>query len=102
LNFSIEKIKEQRTQELYNERANAPDPDCPIGHVRIDEEKRLSTLRQLELTRAEFEKKMSHLPIRNDSLTLRRAKEELEKKIIEADEAIKIFSKPKVFMRSEE
>ncbi|CAF1967474.1 unnamed protein product [Rotaria magnacalcarata] len=98
----IEKIKEQRTQELYNERANAPDPDCPIGHVRIDEEKRLSTLRQLELTRAELEKKMSRLPIRNDSLTLRRAKEELEKKIIEADEAIKIFSKPKVFMRSEE
>ena len=48
--FSIEKIKEQRTQELYNERANAPDPDCPIGHVRMDEEKRLSTLRQLELS----------------------------------------------------
>jgi len=45
---------------------------------------------------------MSHLPIRNDSLTLRRTKEELEKKIIELDEAIKIFSKPKVFLKMEE
>ncbi len=54
------------------------------------------------LERAELEKKMSHLPIRNDSLTLRRTKEEVEKKIIELDEAIKIFSKPKVFIKAEE
>ncbi len=54
------------------------------------------------LGRAELEKKMSHLPIRNDSLTLRRTKEELEKKIIELDEAIKIFSKPKVFVKLQE
>lgn len=54
------------------------------------------------LERAELEKKMSHLPIRNDSLTLRRTKEELEKKIIELDEAIKIFSKPKVFIKAEQ
>jgi len=54
------------------------------------------------LDRAELEKKISHLPIRNDSLTLRRTKEEIEKKIIELDEAIKIFSKPKVFVKSEE
>lgn len=45
---------------------------------------------------------MSHLPIRNDSLTLRRTKEELEQKIIKADEAVKIFSKPKVFVKIEQ
>ena len=56
----------------------------------------------LILDRTELEKKMSHLPIRNDSLTLRRTKEEIEKKIIKLDEAIKIFSKPKVFVKMEE
>ncbi|CAF1046950.1 unnamed protein product [Rotaria sordida] len=95
----IEKIREQRTQEINDERANAPDPDCPLGHVKIDNDKRLSTLRQLQLNRIELEKKLSHLPIRNDSLTLRRTKEEIEKKIIELDEAIKIFSKPKTVKR---
>ncbi|CAF1302589.1 unnamed protein product [Rotaria sp. Silwood1] len=98
----IEKEKEERAREIEYEHVNAPDPDCPIGHVKIDDDRRLSTLRQLELNRAEFEKKLSHLPIRNDSLTLRRTKEEIEKKIIELDEAIKIFSKPKVFAKLEE
>ncbi|CAF3583025.1 unnamed protein product, partial [Adineta steineri] len=98
----IEKIKERRAQNIYEERANAPDPECPFGHVKIDNDRRLATLRQLELNRADLEKKLSHLPIRNDSLTLRRAKEETEKKIIELDEAIKIFSKPKVFVKIEE
>ncbi|UJR26638.1 hypothetical protein I4U23_007956 [Adineta vaga] len=98
----IEKIKERRAQEIYEERANAPDPDCPYGHVRIDNDRRLATLRHLDSNRAELVTKLSHLPIRNDSLTLRRTKEELEKKIIELDEAIKIFSKPKVFVKIEE
>ena len=29
---------------------NTPDPDCPYGRVKIDNDKRLSTLRQLELS----------------------------------------------------
>lgn len=54
------------------------------------------------LDRAELEKKFSHLPIRNDSLTLRQTKEDIEKRIIALDEAIKIFSRPKVFIKNEE
>ncbi|CAF1590974.1 unnamed protein product, partial [Didymodactylos carnosus] len=46
--------------------------------------------------------RLGHLPIRNDSVTLRKTKEDLEKKIIELDEAIKIFSKPKVFIKIDE
>ena len=49
-----------------------------------------------------MEKKLAHLPIRNDSVTVRRAKEEVEKKIVELDEAIQIFSRPKVFIRVED
>jgi hypothetical protein len=56
----------------------------------------------LSLDRTELEKKISHLPIRNDSLTLRRTKEEIEKNIVKLDEAIKIFSKPKVFVKIDE
>jgi len=49
--ISIEKFKNKRAQEIYEERINAPDPDCPFGHVKIDNDKRLSTLRQLELSK---------------------------------------------------
>lgn len=52
--ISIEKIKEKRAQDLYEERANAPDPDCPVGHVRIDNDRRMSTLKQLELSKEFF------------------------------------------------
>ncbi|UJR22451.1 hypothetical protein I4U23_025509 [Adineta vaga] len=98
----IEKIKEKRDENAYQTRANAPDPDCPPGHKKIDNQKRLSTLQQLQMNRNELEKNLHHLPIRNDSLILRRTKEDIEKKIVELDEAIQIFSKPKVFMKINE
>ena len=44
-------MKDKRNQELYYERANAPDPDCPIGHVKIDNDQRLSILQQLQLSK---------------------------------------------------
>ncbi|CAF2641420.1 unnamed protein product [Rotaria sp. Silwood2] len=98
----IEKIKEKRDEDLYQARINAPDPDCPPGHVKVDNNQRMSTLSQLQSNRTELEKKLCHLPIRNDSVTLRRTKEDIEKKIVELDEAIQIFSKPKVFIKMDE
>jgi len=54
------------------------------------------------LDRTELQKKLSQLPVRNDTVTLRRTKEDIEKKIVELDEAILIFSKPKVFIKLDE
>jgi hypothetical protein len=117
--ISIERIKERKVQDIYENQMNAPDPDCPTGHVKIDNNQRSATLKQLHasemllvayrssahpcsyLDRTELENKLGHLPIRNDSATLRRTKDTIEKKIIELDEAINIFSKPKVFIRLE-
>lgn len=56
----------------------------------------------MNLDRSVLEKRLAQLPIRNDSVTLRRTKQEIEKKIIELDEAIQIFSKPKVFLKIDE
>lgn len=54
------------------------------------------------LDRTELEKKLLRLPIRTDTLTLKRTKGDIEKKISELDEAIEIFSKPKVFIKVDE
>ena len=56
----------------------------------------------VNLDRSILERRLCQLPIRNDSLTLRRTKEEIEKKLVELDEAIQIFSKPKVFLKIRE
>lgn len=42
---------------------------------------------------------MNCLPIRTDTFRIKQTKNELEKKLTELDEAIKIFSKPKVFVK---
>ena len=44
---------------------------------------------------------LNSLPIRNDTLKLKTTKSDMEKRLVELDEAIKIFSKPKVFIRVE-
>jgi hypothetical protein len=54
------------------------------------------------LDRTELQKKLSQLPVRNDTVILRRTKEDIEKKLVELDEAILIFSKPKVFIKMDE
>ncbi|CAF3233068.1 unnamed protein product [Rotaria socialis] len=98
----IEKIKEKRDQDRQKVRASAPDPECPPGHVKVDKEEHKSTLTKLQANRIELENKLGHLPIRNDSLRLRRAKEDIEKQLVALDEAIEIFSKPKVFIKIDE
>ena len=39
------------------------------------------------------------LPLRNDTFRIRTCKQELETKLAELEEAIKIFSRPKVFVK---
>ena len=48
---------------------------------------------------AELARQISCLPIRTDTLTMRNKKQELDRKLAEVEEAIKIFSRPKVFIK---
>lgn len=42
---------------------------------------------------------LNSLPIRDDTFRIRQTKAEYEKRLAEIEEAIKIFSKPKVFVK---
>jgi hypothetical protein len=50
--ISIEKIKEKRDEDNYQARVNAPDPDCPPGHVKVDKNQHVSTLQQLQFSKS--------------------------------------------------
>ena len=45
---------------------------------------------------------LNTMPIRTDTLKLQKTKADIEKRLVELDEAIKIFSKPKVFVKINE
>lgn len=47
----------------------------------------------------ELNNQLACMPVRNDTLTIRRKRDELERKISEVEEAIKIFSRSKVFVK---
>lgn len=49
--FSIEKIKEKRDEEIYGALSNAPDPECPPGHTKVDNRQRVATLEQLTISK---------------------------------------------------
>ena len=48
---------------------------------------------------ADLHKQLATMPIRTDTLRVRTRRETLERKIGEVEEAIKIFSRPKVFVK---
>lgn len=45
---SIEKLKEKREQQRQEAIRNAPDPECPPGHVLVNNEERKTTLAKLK------------------------------------------------------
>lgn len=91
--------KEQRAQEEAAKRASQPDPDMPPGHRKMADEERHETLKRLQESQQQLLLQLGQLPVRSDTLTLRRRKEEIEGRLAEVEEAIKIFSRPKVFVK---
>jgi len=56
-------------------------------------------LRLLFVERQALLDELSSMPIRNDTLRIRTKREELEQKLNKVEDAIKIFSRPKVFVK---
>jgi len=95
------KRKEQWAVDAREKELNKPDPDCPKGHRRVSEQERRKVLENLRKAQQEFEKELLALPVRQcDTLKYKQKKMELEVKLNEIDEAIKTFSKKKVFVRT--
>ncbi|ELU06523.1 hypothetical protein CAPTEDRAFT_166725 [Capitella teleta] len=95
----LESRKKQWKEEEAERIASIPDPEMPVGHRKMEDHERKDTLQKLRQTQKELLTQLGHLPIRTDTLTVRKRKEEIETKLSEIEEAIKIFSRPKVFVK---
>lgn len=72
---------------------------CPAGHVTLPDNERKETLRMLRKSFAELVNELNKMPVKTDTLRMRNRKMELEKQLAKLEEGIKVFSRPKVFVK---
>nr|XP_004661620.2 enkurin domain-containing protein 1 isoform X1 [Jaculus jaculus] len=91
-------------RDLWRREAEArqhsqPDPSMPPGHTRMPENERLETLNNLLQSQSQLLRELVLLPAGADSLKAKGHRAELDRKLVQIEEAIKIFSRPKVFVK---
>ncbi|XP_070820832.1 enkurin domain-containing protein 1 [Chaetodon trifascialis] len=95
----LEDRKKQWHKEEEERRRNAPDPTAPAGHTLMPENKRQETLKSLKETHRSLVTELLSLPLKADSLSVRSRRAHLDCRLSEIEEAIKIFSRDKVYMK---
>uniref|UniRef100_A0A0B8RUH3 Enkurin domain-containing protein n=1 Tax=Philothamnus irregularis TaxID=1899461 RepID=A0A0B8RUH3_9SAUR len=91
--------KDHWRKEAEERLRNTPDPDTPPGHAMMPESQRLETLKNLKESQEKLLKELLLLPVRIDTLSVQTRRVSLEKKLSQIEEALKIFSRPKVFVK---
>ncbi|XP_070761141.1 enkurin domain-containing protein 1 [Enoplosus armatus] len=95
----LEERKEQWHKEEEERRRNLPDRTIPAGHTLISESERQETLKSLKETHRSLVTELLSLPLKADSLSVRSRRAHLDCRLSEIEEAIKIFSREKVYIK---
>ncbi|XP_066249138.1 uncharacterized protein [Euwallacea similis] len=75
------------------------DLECPSGHILLPEEERKETLRVLRQSYADRIQELNMMPVRNDTLKMKKRKVEIEEELKRIDGGIKVFQRPKVYVK---
>ncbi|XP_071776055.1 enkurin domain-containing protein 1 [Centroberyx gerrardi] len=97
----LEERKEQWRKEEEEKRRNAPDPTIPAGHTLMSERERQDTLQSLKESHRSLVRELLSLPVRADTLSVRSRRAQLDRRLSEMEEAIKIFSRDKVYIKTD-
>nr|XP_019954705.1 PREDICTED: enkurin domain-containing protein 1 [Paralichthys olivaceus]XP_019954706.1 PREDICTED: enkurin domain-containing protein 1 [Paralichthys olivaceus]XP_019954708.1 PREDICTED: enkurin domain-containing protein 1 [Paralichthys olivaceus] len=95
----LEERKEQWRKEEEERRRNTPDPTAPAGHTLMPESERQETLKSLKETHRSLVTELLSLPLKADNLSIRSRRTQLDCRLSEIEEAIKIFSRDKVYIK---
>lgn len=87
-------IKDRKQEESVE-----VDEPCPPGHVLLPEEERKETLRVLRQSYADRIQELNTLPVRSDTLRIKKRKMEIEEELKTIDGGIKVFQRPKVYVK---
>lgn len=69
------------------------------GMRLLDESERLETLATLQRNRAELERALQSLPLKIETVGQIRRRDEMEKRMREIEEGLRVFSRPKVVVK---
>lgn len=97
----LEDRKEQWRREEEERRRNAPDPSAPAGHTLMPESERQETLKSLQDGHRSLVTELLSLPLKADNFSVQTRKAHLDCKLSELEEAIKIFSRDKVYVKND-
>lgn len=97
----LEDRKEQWRREEEERRRNAPDPSAPAGHTLMPENERKQNLKSLKEAHRSLVTQLLSLPLKADNLSVQTRKAHLDSKLSELEEAIKIFSREKVYVKND-
>ncbi|KAM9858764.1 enkurin domain-containing protein 1 [Aulostomus maculatus] len=95
----LEERKKQWLKEKEEKRRNAPDPTSPAGHTLMPDSERQETLQSLKETHRSLVTELLSLPLKADNLSVRSRRAHLDSRLSEIEEAIKIFSRDKVYIK---
>ncbi|XP_055080189.1 enkurin domain-containing protein 1 [Periophthalmus magnuspinnatus] len=98
---NLEERKEQWRREEEERRRNAPDPSAPAGHTLMPESERQETLKSLKESHRSLVSELLSLPLKADNLSVQTRKAHLDCRLSELEEAIKIFSRDKVYVKND-
>lgn len=92
--------KNRRLQEEEYVRNNQRDPEQPPGYRKLPESERTEALELLKKNQRILIQQLGTLPLQCETVRQKQRKQEIEKRLSEVDEAIRIFSKNKVFVKA--
>ena len=93
--FKLEEIKRKEYEKILEEESN-----YPPGTKLLSENERINTLNSLIETKKGIINILEKMPITKRTQSIQEKKEELEKKLEQIEKEIEIFSKKKVFIKT--
>ncbi|XP_061672580.1 enkurin domain-containing protein 1 isoform X2 [Syngnathoides biaculeatus] len=95
----IEERKKQWRKAEEEERRKKLNPSVPAGHTLMSESDRQETLKTLKESHRSLVTELLLLPLKADNLSVRSRRAHLDRRLSEIEEAIKIFSRDKVYVK---
>ncbi|XP_017754524.1 PREDICTED: putative uncharacterized protein DDB_G0282499 [Eufriesea mexicana] len=93
------KNRKEIQKRMQKAKVEEQDPNCPNKHVPLPDNERKETLRMLKKNYQDYVNELNMMPIKVDTLRAQQRKIEIEKQLNKLEEGIKVFSRPKVYVK---
>lgn len=94
--------RQKREREELKQKELQRDKNCPLGYEPLTEEERTKALKIAQKKFQNLIGELNRMPMTTETLRTRSRKVEIERELIELENDIRIFSKPKVYVKINE